>query len=279
MTPELQQAIAAEVTSIAFLWKLTRSDGVMLGFTSHDTAILCEGLLFEARPGMTPSAVTSGNSFKADSMEMAGVLNAAAVTAADLDSRRWDGARLELLVCDWTNPAAGAARLTRGTIGDVVRQDFAGGQGYTMEALSDMARFGRPGVPLCSPLCRAELGDARCGVDMASRHLDFVALENVRNLIDPGTALAAPERFAGGRLRVLTGTLAGIDRWVIRVSEDGVELEDDLPDSAVAGARLRLFEGCDKRFATCGARFGNSLAFDGEPHVPGDDALLRYADG
>jgi hypothetical protein len=40
---------------------------------------------------------------------------------------------------------------------------------------------------------------------------------------------------------------------------------------------VRLIPGCDKRFATCRDRFTNVHAFGGEPHVPGTDALLRYA--
>jgi hypothetical protein len=38
--------------------------------------------------------------------------------------------------------------------------------------------------------------------------------------------------------------------------------------------------GCDKRFATCAERFGNSLNFRGFPAIPGNDFLSRWpADG
>ena len=35
--------------------------------------------------------------------------------------------------------------------------------------------------------------------------------------------------------------------------------------------------GCDKRIATCGAKFANVANFRGFPHIPGQDAVLRYA--
>jgi uncharacterized phage protein (TIGR02218 family) len=43
-----------------------------------------------------------------------------------------------------------------------------------------------------------------------------------------------------------------------------------------AGVRVRLTEGCDKRFETCRVRFANSVNFRGEPHLPGNDLLTRY---
>jgi uncharacterized phage protein (TIGR02218 family) len=35
--------------------------------------------------------------------------------------------------------------------------------------------------------------------------------------------------------------------------------------------------GCDKRIATCSAKFGNVANFRGCPYIPGHDAVLRYA--
>jgi uncharacterized phage protein (TIGR02218 family) len=35
--------------------------------------------------------------------------------------------------------------------------------------------------------------------------------------------------------------------------------------------------GCDKRIETCGVKFANTVNFRGFPHIPGQDAVLRYA--
>ena len=43
-----------------------------------------------------------------------------------------------------------------------------------------------------------------------------------------------------------------------------------------AGDLVELSEGCDRRFETCVARFGNGVNFRGEPHLPGMDLLTRY---
>jgi hypothetical protein len=41
----------------------------------------------------------------------------------------------------------------------------------------------------------------------------------------------------------------------------------------VSGDHPAFGEGCDKRFATCGGRFGNGLNFRGFPAIPGNDFL------
>ena len=41
----------------------------------------------------------------------------------------------------------------------------------------------------------------------------------------------------------------------------------------VAGNTVRVTAGCDKSLATCRDVFANVINFQGEPHVPGIDAL------
>ena len=44
-----------------------------------------------------------------------------------------------------------------------------------------------------------------------------------------------------------------------------------------AGDDFTIRAGCDKRIETCGAKFANVANFRGFPHIPGQDAVLRYA--
>lgn len=278
MSPALLAAFGREVTSIALNWKLTRPDGVVLGFTSHDRDLFVGGVVYRARPGMTPSAVSLSAGFSADSMEIEGALDAAGIRAADLDSGRWAGARLELFACDWTDPGLGQHRLLRGSIGDVVRDLGPGGSGFRVEVVSDVAAFELAGAPLCSPLCRATLGDGRCGVDMTGRRLVVQASAADADVVQLEAAVPDPGRFDNGRMRVATGPLAGLDRGVATLQGEVLHLQEPVWADGIGGATLWLFEGCDRRFETCRTRFGNAAAFDGEPHVPGADALIRYGE-
>nr|WP_070158321.1 phage BR0599 family protein [Sphingobium phenoxybenzoativorans] len=59
----------------------------------------------------------------------------------------------------------------------------------------------------------------------------------------------------------------------------GVTLADPPAFVVAAGTLALLTEGCDKRMATCSARFGNAANFRGEPYLPGNDLLTRYPGG
>ena len=44
-----------------------------------------------------------------------------------------------------------------------------------------------------------------------------------------------------------------------------------------AGDSFTARAACDKRMATCGAKFANVANFRGFPNIPGQDAVLRFA--
>ena len=79
-----------------------------------------------------------------------------------------------------------------------------------------------------------------------------------------------------GRLRYARGANCGLSTTIIAIDGTSVRVRD-LPRAAVEdGCRVELREGCDKRFETCAARFGNAANFRGEPHLPGNDLLTRF---
>ncbi len=54
-------------------------------------------------------------------------------------------------------------------------------------------------------------------------------------------------------------------------------MADPVAAPVAAGDSFVIVAGCDKRLATCRDRFGNTVNFQGFPHMPGDDFVMAYA--
>jgi hypothetical protein len=63
---------------------------------------------------------------------------------------------------------------------------------------------------------------------------------------------------------------------VASADADGLVLDAPIDPALAQGTRALLREGCDHTLATCAQRFANAANFQGEPFVPGNDALARY---
>lgn len=89
--------------------------------------------------------------------------------------------------------------------------------------------------------------------------------------------------FRYGVLSFTSGAAKGLSADVEdhRRLEGADELTLWLPMAAeiAVGDTLEVTAGCDKRFSTCKAKFGNGLNFQGFPHIPGSDFSYGYADG
>ncbi|MET0310368.1 MAG: DUF2163 domain-containing protein [Sphingomonas sp.] len=265
--------LEGDLTTVALCWRIERCDGVTIGLTAHDRDLDIEGVLYRAAPGMTPSAIARSAQLDVDSMDVSGVLTSAAISEADLLVGRWDGARVDLFATDWTRPDA-RVPLGAGTIGGIETRDGM----LTAELRGIAAALERPVVEETSPECRAELGDKRCGVAMAGRRRFARVVEVEDGVVTLDVEEPVFNAYGGGRLRWIGGANSGLEDAIARSAGASLTLRRP-PRFDGPGALVALTEGCDKRIATCAARFGNAANFRGEPYLPGIDLLTRYPGG
>lgn len=266
--------LADPLVPVAWCWRVQRSDGVILGFTTHDAPLLIDDQLYDPAPGIRPSAIEQRGGIHGDVLEVEGAISGPTIRDDDVAAGWWNGAIMTLFVANWQDPALPTVTVAEGRIGNVVSD----GQQFTAELSSRDPILDEPLVPFTSAECRAELGDARCGIALASRRIRarVVAVDqDVITLDQP----FSDGRFGFGSVRFLSGRWRGLGGAVI--SQTGAELRVALsPAVTVApGDWLLLTEGCDKMAATCTTRFGNIANFRGEPHLPGIDLLTRFPGG
>jgi uncharacterized phage protein (TIGR02218 family) len=261
------------LTSLAFCWRLERADGAGIGLTSSDRDLPSGAIVYRSAPGVTPAAVSASLGLEPDSGEVAGALNAEALTESDLALGRWNGARVTLFAADWSDPDSGTIPLMAGGLGEVSIE----GDGFSAELEGAAARLSKAPCPSTSPECRASFGDKQCRVDLAGRTVRAKVTSVTDNLLQLDQIV--DERFLFGRLRYLGGENCGIASLILAVSGNQVSLRDRPRGTVEPGTAVQLREGCDKRFATCVSRFQNGANFRGEPHLPGTDLLTRYPGG
>lgn len=265
--------IDKELTALAFCWRIERRDGVCLGFTSHDRDLTIGGLDYRAAPGMLPSAITLSDGFDADTLEVAGALTSQAISEADLNEGRWDGAAVRIFMVEWEQPEGEQVALARGELGDVSTE----AAGFSAELRGSTALLERAVVEQTSPECRAQLGDRRCRVDMAPRmRITRVSAVVGESVIEVADASQAANAYAYGRLRWIGGRNSGLESAVLASAGVRLTLREPTLHAPEPGDLVEIREGCDKSFVTCRDRFANARNFRGEPHLPGMDLLTRY---
>jgi uncharacterized phage protein (TIGR02218 family) len=275
----LRAALASGVTTHCRCWAVTRTDGVVLGFTDHDRPLSFEGISFEASSGLNAEAVESSTGLSVDSHTVTGALSSEAITDEDIERGFYDGAEVTLWLVDWMDVES-RLLLSRGQIGEIRRGKAA----FEAEVVGLSERLNQPTGRAYVPACDRRLGDAKCGVDLGQPAYRGTAL--VQTVIDlqrfSVSGLDGFERgwFNGGRLEWTSGDNAGVDGHVkTYLTPAGgaiVELWLSPPLPVQPGDGFTVTAGCDKRMETCKAKFNNLLNFRGFPHMPGDDWAAGY---
>lgn len=94
------------VTRWAQCWKITRSDGVVLGFTSLDRDLEFRGVTYKACASLNAGAAEMfGQPGQAGNVELTGIIDDAAISEADLFGGKYDGAEIEIWMVPWTPQA------------------------------------------------------------------------------------------------------------------------------------------------------------------------------
>ncbi len=277
---DLPAAFAAHlsggVTTLCRCWTLRRRDGVTLGFTDHDRDLTVGGVLHEARSGLEAAEASAESGFAVSGGDVAGALSALGLTEADILGGLYDGAAIETWLVDWAEPDT-RLLLDLGTIGEVRRE----GDAFVAEVRGLAARLDVPMGRSYRATCDAEFGDRRCRVAPGPwQAAGRVSGQPEDATLSVSLARAVPEGlFSAGRLVWTGGANAGAAADVRLHMGDLLELWERPARPVAGGDSFTLTAGCDKRLATCRDRFANAANFQGFPHMPGNDAVMRAVPG
>ncbi|OJF98072.1 DUF2163 domain-containing protein [Pararhizobium antarcticum] len=274
--------LSGDATSVCHAWRVTRPDGVVLGFTEHDRDLNFDGTDFRAASGFQAADTEATSGLSVEASEIAGGFSSAAISEADVLAGRYDGARVEVFLVNWQS-VDDHMLLRVQEIGEVTRA----GDAFRAELRRLTHRLDQVKGRIYGRRCDAVLGDTRCKVNIDVvpwRAAGVVtAVPGATRLTVGGLAGAPSGFYRYGRIGFLVGAAAG----------QSADVEDHILDAGVAtlplwlppavavsvGDTFEIRAGCDKRFATCRDRFENPVNFQGFPHLPGADFAFGYADG
>lgn len=275
ITGDLQTHLDGEVTTLATCWKITRTDSQVFTFTDHTEDIDFDGDTYQAETGFTPTAVDSTDRLQVDNLDVVGLISASAVSREDLLAGDFNHAEVEIFQLNYADTTQGNLKLRRGWIGEVqIKKDqfVAEIRGLTQRL---QQRIGES----YSSLCRANLGDDRCKVNLTGFTVtgSITSLVNSRTFQD-STRTEADNVFDYGLLTFTSGDNAGRSMEVKTYTQTGGEFElyQELGRPLQVGDAYEVYEGCDKRLSTCRDKFNNVPNMRAEPFVPGIDRVAQY---
>ena len=279
-TPALQAHLDSGATTLAWCWKIVRSDDVTFGFTDHDRPLALDGLTYEPESGFAAAEIRTGSDLSVDAQDAEGALSSDRITETDILDGRWDNALIEVWRVNWQDVQQ-RVLMRRGAIGELRR----GRMSFVAEVRSLSHLLGQTVGRVFQGTCDAALGDGRCRVNVddtaftGTGHVDSLLRDRAFTATGLGSFTAG--WFAFGSLTWTSGANDGRSAEVSlhEVTAGPVSLTLlEAPVRGIAiGDNFRIHAGCDKQLETCRAKFANAVNFRGFPHIPGQDAILRYA--
>ncbi len=271
MTAELKQT----VTHLSTCWKMTRTDGVIIGFTDFNEPLIVDGLTYQSLGGFSPTTVQTTAALAVDNLEVIGVLDASmqTITEADIRAGLYDFAFIEIFMVNHDDLSMGIIQLRSGWIGEIT---IKRGE-YVAELRGLLQKLQQPLGKLYSNQCRADLGDADCTVNLASFTVSTTVTAATNNFTFTAPISYASAWFQGGLLTWTSGLNIGLQMEVKLFTTPGsFQLVEPMPYAVIAGDAFSVYAGCDKSTGTCKNKFNNIINFRGEPFIPGIDKMVNY---
>lgn len=276
--PAFEDHLARECTTLCHCWKVERRDGEVFGFTDHDRVLMVDGRSYQPESGFAQSEARSSLGMAVDTVDVEGALSSDLLSETEIEAGLFDDAIVETLLVNWRDPS-GFDVIRKARIGKITRSDGR----FLAELESAAGSLDSPNGRYLRRSCDAALGDHRCKAPLTAAAFNGEGV--VAGATAPGafrvTGLEgfAASWFSFGTLTFQSGAHAGravaVDEHRVDPAGMVLVLAADAPLPGV-GDTFSIVAGCDKRFATCKAKFANAVNFRGFPHLPGNDAAYGY---
>lgn len=274
--------VALPSTTLATLWKITRRDGEVFGFTDHDSNIRFQGLLYKAKTGFESSEIQTSGRLNVDNLDVETYFDDEAILEVDVVAGLWDKARIDVYRVNYRDLSQGAYQQRTGETGQFTYDgqrfttELRGLMQYLANTIGDSYGancpfvFGGPIDPVTHRGCGIDLD----GSPSLRQAFTVSAVTDRRNITISGPA-EADNYFRYGVLTFTTGANAGYSMEVMSSTSAGaIALQLQMPFEIEVGDGGTIVPGCDKTEAAC-IGFSNILNFGGFADIPGMDRMLN----
>jgi len=275
----LPTALAAHVatrsTTLATAMKITRTDGVVFGFTSHDVDDVVDGVTYKANPGLDVTDIVIAANAAVGNLNLTTLHDGTVFTTADVLAGVWRNAAFKIFRYNYSNLADGIDTLLVGTVGE-----FQVLQNTVIAELRDLRQYLQQAVgDASSKTCRARLGDARCRANVGPFTHTGAVTGVINNMsFQDSSRTQGVAWFDEGELTFTSGANVGLSAKIKTFSGGTFALVQPTPAAMVVGDTYTAIAGCRKRLEEdCRDKFNNVLNFVGEPHRKGINNLAKPA--
>jgi uncharacterized phage protein (TIGR02218 family) len=272
---------AAGTSTICHAMKIERSDGVSLGFIETDVPLEIDGIFYQ--PGFDLSSLVSNANLAVDNLDVTVLPDGDADLESDIRTGLWNSAAVTLFRVNYRDPGAGIDIIKRGTTGQATLSRSS----YKIEFRSLGQALQQPVGVITSKTCRARFADfprpvpdALCGLSPS----DWTVGGSIDSVVGTKTVADSSRTedadwFANGIFTFTSGQNAG-RTFKVKAFADGIfTFAQALPLPAEIGDSYTAIAGCGKRrMEDCHDRFENVVNFQGEPDMPGVDAITASPD-
>jgi uncharacterized phage protein (TIGR02218 family) len=287
----LEAHYASGSTTLALLVKVTRADGEVYGLTGHNAPIFypksVSGVLYQtgaAAPQL--AAIVRSAGVNVDNSEIEGAISDL-FTVDDIEAGDWRAARLDIMRVNWADLSMGHELIGVGELGQASHD----GRAFKVEFMGRTHKLGRVITRHYLPTCDADLGDARCGVDIEALSIVGTVSAVTDNRVFTATHTGSPSTWAAdyhtyGRLLWLTGANTGRGMEIRENTAGGIfTLQLGMKRAIAIGDTFKAYPGCNKLKKTapgvyggdCVVKFANAVNFRGFDEIPGIDKIIRPA--
>jgi len=262
--------------TIATFVKITRTDGVVLGYTDHDILLSYDNVSYVPSPSLQKISMHLRNNAEVSNQEFLSTWDIN-VTEADLKNGLYDDASIDVFRADYTyidvsNRIQEIIIIFRGSLGLIQWTD----EGYRADVHSIMRQLQRQIGLTYTSKCRfvlysqqSPISVGACTIDKTSytENMNIASVTNKLKFTTSGSA-QANDYFANGQLTWISGLNTGAVYTVKSFKSSNI-FELFLPTVFTININdtFTVSAGCDKTFNTCKTKFSNQLNFGGFPHI------------
>jgi uncharacterized phage protein (TIGR02218 family) len=274
---DLKKSLADSSPSMARCFRIKLKDNSIIAFTEHRSELKIGNVLY--KPGCSfeeNSGLRAFSDMTSNSYGVVSIFDGVNIKKDEVFLGKFDGAEVNVFMVNYDHPEYGSISIISGFVdsleisGEKIYFSVAGIMSVLEKTIGDVY----------SPLCRAKFCDKKCSL-AAQDYTFYGAIASVASEIefhseDSPIKDKAIDYFKYGYITFVDGKNAGSSVEIKQSSLGDIVLNISPVNVMEIGNQFRLVAGCDKKFSSCGGKFGNAINFRGEPNLPRTTKVYKF---